>query len=79
MQKWNTARRLCNSERPLSRQGTAASLYSTEKPRITGEAGDFSLSTIFNNFSKKQVIFNENKNFSNYFSKGKDRLALYLL
>ena len=57
MQKWNTARRLCNSERPLSRQGTAASFYSTEKPLITGEAGDFSLSTIFNNFSKKVINF----------------------
>ena len=57
MQKWNTARRLCNSERPLSRQGTAASFYSTEKPLITGEAGDFSLSTIFNNFSNKVSNF----------------------
>ena len=53
MQKWNTARRLCNSERPLCRQWTAASLYSAEKPLITGVAGDFYSSTIFNNFSKK--------------------------
>ena len=57
MQKWNTARRLCNTYSPLTPHGTAASFYSTEKPLITGEAGDFSLSTIFNNFSKKASDF----------------------
>ena len=57
MKMCNTARRLSNRARPLSQQGAAASFYSTEKPLITGEAGDFSLSTIFNNFSKKVSDF----------------------
>ncbi|NCE65100.1 hypothetical protein D1159_11065 [Pseudoflavonifractor sp. 524-17] len=79
MQKWNIVRRSCDRKRPLSRQGKAASFYSTRKPLITVETAHlwFRQFTIF--FAKIEMIIDRSEIFSNYFSKYQARLALYLL